>query len=112
MRHLLAVRSVVVFFTLAFITVASALAQTPNTSSLFITVVDQNGGVIEGAMVSIENSATGSVRTLVTGSDGTVTAAALSLTGSYSVKASKSGFANGELKDVVLRSGEIANIRM
>lgn len=112
MRPVIVVRSIAAFFVAILFFVTFVRAQTPNTASLQITVVDQNGAVIEGASVTVQNSAIGSARTLITGNDGTVSASALSLTGVYVIKVMKTGFAESEIKDVLLRSGETANIRV
>src|SRR4029077_8598001 len=48
----------------------------------------------------------------VSGSDGSVTVPALSLTGSYTVAVSKQGFGNEERRDVRLRGGETATLRV
>jgi hypothetical protein len=87
-----------------------AFAQTPNTGSIVVVVQDQNGAVIRDAKVSIINDATGAVRDAVTGSEGTVTVPALSLTGTYTVTVSKDGFGSEERKEITLRSGETATI--
>lgn len=81
MRPVIVVRSIAAFFVAILFFVTFVRAQTPNTASLQITVVDQNGAVIEGASVTVQNSAIGSARTLNTGDDGNVSASALSLTG-------------------------------
>ena len=89
-----------------------AWAQTPNTGSIVVVVADQNGAVVSDARVSVVNSATRVGREAVTGSDGSATIPALSLTGTYTVTVSKSGFSNEERKDITLRSGETATLRV
>ncbi len=89
---------------------ASLAAQSPNTASMIVVVVDQTGAGVKDAKVSVVNSATGAVRESVSGSDGSATIPALSLTGTYTVGVSKEGFGNEELKDVALRSGETATL--
>ena len=88
------------------------LAQTPNTSTIVVQVVDQNGAVVPGAKVSVVNSATGAVRDVVASSDGTATIPGLALTGRYTVTVSSSGFGNEELKDITLRSGETSTLKV
>src|SRR5438128_9414416 len=83
-------------------------AQSPNTATMIVVVVDQNGAVVKDATVSVVNTATGAVREAPSGSDGNATISALSLTGSYTVTVSKDGFGNEERKDITLRSGETA----
>lgn len=89
-----------------------ASAQSPNTATMIVIVTDQNGAVVSGAKVSVANAATGAVRETVSGSDGSTTFPALSLTGTYTVGVSKEGFGNQELKDVTLRSGETATLKV
>ncbi len=87
-------------------------AQSPNTASVIIVTADQNGAVVPGAKVTISNNATGAVRDVVTGEDGTVTVPALELTGTYKVTVSKDGFGNEERDDITLRSGETATLKV
>ena len=50
-------------FALALIAIAgSAFAQSPNTSTLMVVVVDQTGAVVRDAAVTNVNSATGATR--------------------------------------------------
>jgi hypothetical protein len=90
----------------------AAFGQSPNTASLIVVVVDQNDAVVKDAKVTVSNNATGEVRAAVSGDDGGVTVPALSLTGTYTVAVSKEGFGAEELKDVTLRSGETATVRV
>jgi carboxypeptidase family protein/TonB-dependent receptor-like protein len=87
-------------------------AQSPNTATMIVVVVDQTGAVVAGAHVSVANSATGATREANSGSDGRATIAALPLTGSYTVRVSKSGFGNEERNDIILRSGETATLKV
>jgi hypothetical protein len=89
-----------------------ASAQTPNTGSIVVVAEDQNGAVVRDAKVSVTNSATAAVRDAVTGSDGSATIPALSLTGTYTVTVSKDGFGSETRKDIMLRSGETATLRV
>jgi hypothetical protein len=91
---------------------ATATAQSPNTASIIVVVVDQNGALLPGADISVVNSATGETRDSISGSDGSVTIPALSLTGTYTVSVSKQGFGSEERKDVALRSGETATLKV
>jgi hypothetical protein len=96
-------------FALLAVTVA---AQSPNTASMIVVVVDQTGAVVQDAKVSVLNTATGGAREAVSGSDGSATVQALPLTGTYTVSVSKQGFGNEELKDISLRSGETATLKV
>jgi hypothetical protein len=89
---------------------APLAAQSPNTASVIVAVVDQTGAGVKDAKVSVVNTATGAVRESVSGSDGSATIPALSLTGTYIVSVSKEGFGSEELKDIALRAGETATL--
>ena len=89
-----------------------ALAQSPNTSTIVVLVSDQSGAVVNGANVSVTNNQTGAVREALSGSDGSATVPALSLTGTYTVAVSKQGFGNEERQGVTLRAGETATLRV
>src|SRR5258706_13787527 len=91
---------------------APAAAQSPNTATMIVVVVDQAGAVVKDAKVSVVNTATGAVREAVSGSEGSATLPALSLTGTYTVGVSRAGFGNEELKDITLRSGETATLKV
>src|ERR1700681_4372361 len=102
----------IAFFTFIAATTIIAAAQSPNTASMIVVVVDQTGAVVKDAKVSVVNAATGAVREAVSGSDGSATISALSLTGTYTVSVSKDGFGNEELRDITLRSGETATLKV
>jgi hypothetical protein len=93
-------------------TVAQTPAQSPNTATMIVVVVDQTGAVVPEAKVSVVNSATGDVREVVSGSDGSATIPALSLTGTYTVSVSREGFGNEERKEITLRAGETATLKV
>jgi hypothetical protein len=101
--------ALIVFTAISF---GVAEAQSPNTASIMVVVVDQNGAVVAGAKVSLANSATGATREAVSGTDGTATFAGLSLTGTYRLSVSGQGFANQEQSDIRLRSGETATLKV
>ncbi|HSD47927.1 MAG TPA: TonB-dependent receptor [Pyrinomonadaceae bacterium] len=92
--------------------VQPAAAQSPNTATMIVIVLDQSGAVVKDANVTVLNSATGDSREATTGDDGSATFAALSLTGSYKVTVSRQGFGNEERNDLTLRSGETATLRV
>jgi hypothetical protein len=89
-----------------------AVAQSPNTATIVVDVTDQSGAVIGDAGVSVVNIETGAVRDAMSGTDGSATIPALSLTGKYRVVVSKPGFGNEEVKEITLRSGETATLRV
>jgi hypothetical protein len=90
----------------------SSLAQSPNTATMIVVVNDQTGAVIKDARVSVVNAATGDSREAISGTDGTATFPALSLTGTYNVKVSHEGFGNEAREGLTLRSGETATIKV
>lgn len=102
------------FFTtpVCFLIALSTFAQSPNTASMIVVVADQNGAYIPGAKVTVTNDATGAVRDLVSSGEGSVNIAALSLTGTYTVSVSKDGFGSEERKNIELRSGETATLKV
>src|SRR5262245_64055260 len=89
-----------------------ARAHSTNTSTIVVLVTDQSGAVNKDAKVSVTNNETGAVRETVSGSDGSATVPALPLTGAYAIGVSKEGFGSEERKDVTLRSGEKATIKV
>ncbi|HBB89694.1 MAG TPA: hypothetical protein DC047_18980 [Blastocatellia bacterium] len=93
-------------------TMIIAAAQSPNTASIIVVVNDQNGAALPGARVSVVNTATGATREALSGSDGSATFSALSLTGTYTVTVSREGFGSEERKDITLRSGEAATMKV
>jgi hypothetical protein len=68
--------------------------------------------VITDAQVTVLNTATGDTRLAVSGSDGSATFAALSLTGTYKVAVSRQGFGTEERENLTLRSGETATVKV
>src|SRR5436853_6854904 len=86
----------------AFI-VAPVAAQSPNTATMIVTVVDQSGAVVKDAKVSVLNTATGAVRDVISGEDGSATIAALSLTGEYKVTVALTGFTDEDVTGLTLR---------
>jgi outer membrane receptor protein involved in Fe transport len=98
---------------LLLILIAAPLAaQSPNTATLIVDVVDQTGAAVKDAKVSLVNAATGAAREAVSGTDGNATIPALSLTGTYTVAVSKEGFGNEERKNITLRAGETATLKV
>src|SRR6185295_7702385 len=90
----------------------TAIAQSPNTATMIVVVNDQNGAVVTDARVSVVNTATADSREAISGTDGTATFPALSLTGKYKVTVMREGFGNEERDGLTLRSGETATIKV
>jgi hypothetical protein len=96
-----------------FIAVAApAFAQSPNTAALVVTVVDQTGGAVPGAQVSVRNSATGATREAISGAEGSATITTLSLTGKYTVSVALTGFTAEDVTGLTLRAGETAAVKV
>lgn len=96
---------------LAF-TINITAAQSPNTSTMIVTVVDQTGAFVRDAKISVTNTATGAVREAVSGEGGSATIAALPLTGEYKVTVSMTGFTSEDVTGLTLRSGETATVKV
>jgi hypothetical protein len=80
------------------------------TGELSGSVVDESGGVIPGADVTVINEASKSVRRSVTNSDGFFAFAALPAT-TYTVQISIAGFSTYEVTGIELRSGDSRSLR-
>ena len=92
---------------------APVAAQSPNTATMIVVVVDQTGAVVKDAKVSVVNTATGAVRDVISGEDGSATIAALSVTGEYKVTVAMTGFhAAQEVTGLTLRAGETATLKL
>src|SRR6187402_851900 len=89
-----------------------ALAQSPNNAGVVVLVSDEAGLVVKDAKVTVINNQTGATREATSGGDGSASFPALSLTGTYTVKVGKQGFADETRGDVRLRSGEVATLRV
>jgi len=105
-------RFLVFLVLLAGLIASPIAAQSPNTATIVVVVVDQAGAAINEAKVSIVNEATGAVREATSGSEGTATIPGLSLTGTYNITVSKEGFGNEDLKGVRLRASETATLKV
>src|SRR5262245_34885782 len=90
----------------------AAFAQSPNTASIAVVVLDQQDKTVPAASVTVVNNETGARRETVSNQEGLATIPSLSLTGSYTVSVAKQGFANQDVKNVRLTAGEIATIKV
>ena len=88
------------------------LAQSPNTAAIVVVVLDQTGAIVAGANVTTTNTATGAIREVIAGADGSATISGLSLTGTYAIRVNKSGFSAEEIADLALRAGETATVKV
>ena len=98
-------------FLISAIAIPSA-AQTPNTAAIVVTVVDQTGGVVTDAAVTVINNATGAARAAASNDQGLATISALPLTGTYTVNVTKAGFTANDVSDLTLRAGETATVKI
>jgi len=104
--------TLIAMFAFIAATMIIGAAQTPNTATINVTVVDQNDAVVRGANVSVVNTATGAVREAVSGDEGSATIAALSLTGEYKVTVAMRGFTAEDVTGLTLRAGESATVKV
>ena len=91
---------------------APVAAQTPNTATMIVTVVDQTGAIVKDAKISVVNTATGAAREAVSGDDGSATIGALSLTGEYKVTVNMTGFTADDITGLKLRAGDTATVKV
>ncbi|HEU4386390.1 MAG TPA: TonB-dependent receptor [Blastocatellia bacterium] len=91
---------------------ATVGAQSPNTATMVVTVIDQTGAVVKDAKISVTNDATGDVREAVSGEGGSATFAALSITGEYKVTVNMTGFTAEDVTGLALRAGETATVKV
>jgi hypothetical protein len=89
-----------------------AFAQSPNTASVTVVVVDQSGAVVKDVKITVTNTETGATRDGVSGSEGSATFAALPLTGQYKISVSKEGFTAEDVSGVMLRATETATVKI
>lgn len=100
------------FFFLLALMVLAVLGQSPNTSSMVVTVFDQDGAVVKSANILVINTATGARREAVSGDQGTATFGGLLLTGEYKVSVNMTGFTAKEVTGLTLRAGETAQVKL
>jgi Carboxypeptidase regulatory-like domain/TonB dependent receptor len=87
-------------------------AQTPDTATIRGQILDTNGRAISGADISVANRQTQLNRETRTNAGGYFSVAGLPVAGTYRIVASKPGFQNGQLDNVVLAGGTDATLRM
>lgn len=98
-------------FAILALTFNIAIAQSETgRSSLEGTVHDQNGAVVNGASVTVKSVETGSVRTLVTNSEGRFVSSVLPV-GAYTISAASSGFSEASVR-AKLNVGETTTVEI
>jgi len=96
---------------LILLSIGLATAQSPNTGSMIVTVVDPNGALVPGAKISVINESTDNAREATSNSDGVATFPGLSLNGAYTVSVTATGFTPKSVANLTLRAGETANLK-
>ncbi len=99
------------FIVTGVVTLAVSSNAQIDAATLSGTVVDETGAVVPGVEVIIENPATGFRRNTTTNASGIYVFPALQ-PGTYTVRASKDGFAPIENRDVVLNIGDRRGLRI
>ena len=99
--------STCVALALTFLSASGASAQ--STASISGVVKDSAGGIVPGVTVTVKDDATGASQEAVTDADGRFQVSALGA-GSYTVKASLTGFKTAEQKGVRLAPGQPVTI--
>ncbi len=77
-------------------------AQTPDTATVHGRVVDQSHACVSDVQVVLKNTQTGLERKALTDAAGMFSMEGLPVAGTYDMTASKSGFADAQLKHVML----------
>jgi hypothetical protein len=98
------VRAAAVAWLLAVLCAAPAQAQTP-TGRLAGTVLDDSGGVLPGATVTLTNAGTNAIQVAVTGETGAFVFPQV-LAGTYTVNVSLQGFRPREFTEVIVAVGQ------
>jgi hypothetical protein len=109
------VRSLPVFV-LGLVLVSLALcvpalwAQHGSEGTVSVTVLDASGGVVQGAQLELQDTATNDIRRADTQDNGTYTFVNLSL-GKYKLRVTKTGFRTQEFPDVVVQAAQTTDIK-
>src|SRR5437868_15269696 len=89
-----------------------AIAQTPDTAIIVGQVFDLTHSVVIGVRITATNDATGLKRSAETDSKGKFFLAALPVAGSYTLTASKAGFADARVENLNLAGGRSAEMSL
>jgi Carboxypeptidase regulatory-like domain/TonB dependent receptor len=95
---------------IAILSSACLVAQTPDTATLQGAITDSSHAVISGAHVTITNETTGLTRAVDSDSTGRFTLAGLPVAGDYTVSITKDGFATAQTAHIQLAPGSTAII--
>jgi hypothetical protein len=95
---------------LALFAASFSFAQTPDTASIHGQVVDQSHAGVDGVEITVTNAQSGLKRTAQTDPTGDFSLGGLPISGSYTITASKQGFADTTLDKVALSGDTAANV--
>src|SRR5262249_7315370 len=104
-RNLLALLVFCLLITLCAIPATAQITQ----GSISVSVADQNGAVVTGADLALQDLATNSTRAGVTGSSGAYTFPALS-TGNYRLTITKAGFETQVIESITVSATRITDL--
>jgi hypothetical protein len=93
-----------------FFLALAAYAQTPDTATIHGRVTDQSRAAVTQVQVKVTNALTGFERTVQSGDSGDFTIAGLPVAGTYTVIATKSGFADAKLDNLAIAGGTTAEV--
>lgn len=85
-------------------------AQTPDSATIHVQVVDQSRAAVSDVHIALQNTQTGLVRQAATDAGGTAVFEGLPLAGAWSLSAGKPGFADAVVPDITLRGGASADL--
>ncbi|HUJ93486.1 MAG TPA: TonB-dependent receptor [Candidatus Bathyarchaeia archaeon] len=100
----------VCFLTILFL-VPSATAQIGSQGGITVLVVDQSGGIIQGAKLELQDRATNAVRNSETLEGGSATFSEVPF-GTYKLTVAKDGFQTEILSAVVVQGGRITDVKV
>ncbi len=87
-------------------------SQTPDTATIRGEVRDPSAAVVSGATVTVSNELTGLKRTIRTDANGRFSLPGLPVAGSYTLTATKSGFADAKVEGLTLTAGRTAEVNL
>jgi len=93
-----------------FVLLLSTLSSAQSTGTVTGTVADQSGAVVAKAKVSLKNEGTGDVRETTSNDSGYFSFGTVS-PGTYTVKVTAANFKSFERKGLVLRQGDVRDVR-
>jgi hypothetical protein len=89
-----------------------ASAQTPDTATIHGHVTDQSRAAVPGVQIKLTNALTTMERTAQTDASGSFSLEGLPIAGTYTVTATKQGFAEARVGDLTLAGGTTADLNL